>query len=64
MKIAVNTPMGTPIIIEPKVTITEPKIMGKIPKLAGVDVGRHSFPRIKWLGPVFKIKGTPFLKIK
>lgn len=42
----------------------DPKIIGKMPKLAGEFDGDQSFPNKKLPTPYLAINGKPFMKIK
>ncbi len=49
--------IGTPMIAAPKVTDTEPTIIGKIPN--SPFPGAHFMPKIKSNKPTFAIIGSP-----
>ena len=59
IKTAVKTPIETPINMAPAVTYKLPKIIGKIPKLAGSSVGDHSVPNKKEKAPILPMAGRP-----
>ena len=64
MKIDVSTPIGTPMMIAPAVTTSEPTIIGKIPNDGLEAVGRHTSLKMKSPIPSSIIKGTPPSNIK
>lgn len=63
IKMAVKIPMGTPIIVAPRVTYIEPKIIGDNPKLGELAVGRQTVPNKNSLKPYFLITGIPLVNM-
>jgi hypothetical protein len=53
--------MGTPIIVAPSVTDTEPIIIGKIPNAPWL--GAHFIPKMKLKTPTLAMIGMPFINI-
>jgi hypothetical protein len=60
-KILQQMAIGTPKIAAPRVTDTEPIIIGKIPKAPWL--GAHFIPKTKLKKPTLAIIGTPSTKI-
>jgi len=56
---AVIIPSGTAIRPDKRVTYTDPRISGKIPKLAGSSVGYHCVPKIKSMNDTCLKTGRP-----
>jgi len=56
------TPSGTAIKVANKVTIKDPIISGKIPKVGGSYVGYHSCPKRKSFTDTLLNKGSPSRK--
>ena len=64
MNMAVSNPKGTPIIIAPAVTYTDPAIIGRIPKLEGESCGFQLVPIRNSTAPILPMAGQPFINIK